>query len=448
MPEPEVQRQVEPEEGPEEEMLQRQESRADVEANASPNPSAVPAMVQSVLNSPGHSLDADTRSFMEPRFGLDLSHIQVHTDDIATRSAQAVQASAYTIGNHIAFGTGHYQPQTISGKRLIAHELVHTLQQSKGSGLAIQRQIKIPVFDEFDPCIQVEDQQICGSDAKKACEKVPAIPGCDTVCRIFGCDKPKPPDFSCPPGFKPGQTSDFKGQCCPQGITAENASDCCPASRIPVNASSVRCCPPDTLPDAERKTCVTTTPPSPQPLCLPGETPNLFGECCRPGQIMDSHGRPCSITPPPPPPPTPTPTPLPAATEIFFKLDRPLPGATGSAAFQASTTSQGQANFSTLVAQLQQDPTLQVQLIGRASPEGPAAYNQALGERRANLIVEELVRSGIAASRMSNPPTDDLRSECQEIRPGIVTCGEAGASGEGDRQVLARVFQAAQAANP
>jgi Domain of unknown function (DUF4157) len=68
---------------------------------------------------------------MEPRFGHDFSRVRVHTDRIAADSVQAVDAIAYTVGDHLAFGAGRYAPNTSSGQRILAHELAHTLQQRR-----------------------------------------------------------------------------------------------------------------------------------------------------------------------------------------------------------------------------------------------------------------------------------------------------------------------------
>src|SRR5580693_3002414 len=71
---------------------------------------AAPSLVRGVVDSPGRPLDAETRSYMEPRFGYDFSQVRVHTDDEAAESARAVSAKAYTTGNHVAFGAGQYAP--------------------------------------------------------------------------------------------------------------------------------------------------------------------------------------------------------------------------------------------------------------------------------------------------------------------------------------------------
>jgi hypothetical protein len=66
---------------------------------------------------------------MEPRFGHDFSEVRVHTDASAARSAEAVNALAYTVGQNVVFGAGRYAPLTVAGRRLLAHELMHTVQQ-------------------------------------------------------------------------------------------------------------------------------------------------------------------------------------------------------------------------------------------------------------------------------------------------------------------------------
>jgi len=74
--------------------------------------------------------------FMESRFGHDFSQIRVHADTAANRSADSIGAKAYSSGNHIVFGTSQYGPGTHDGEALLAHELVHTIQQRRSSSLA------------------------------------------------------------------------------------------------------------------------------------------------------------------------------------------------------------------------------------------------------------------------------------------------------------------------
>ena len=54
----------------------------------------------------------------------------MHTDETAAYSANSVNALSYTVGNNIVFGQGQYQPNTLEGRRLLAHELTHVIQQS------------------------------------------------------------------------------------------------------------------------------------------------------------------------------------------------------------------------------------------------------------------------------------------------------------------------------
>jgi hypothetical protein len=93
-----------------------------------------PPGVQEVLSSPGRPLDAAVRAFMEPRFGHDFSQVQVHADGKATESARSVNALAFTVGRDIVFGANQYAPATYSGRRLLGHELAHTIQQRSTAG--------------------------------------------------------------------------------------------------------------------------------------------------------------------------------------------------------------------------------------------------------------------------------------------------------------------------
>lgn len=103
------------------------------ETNDNMGGQAAPPIVSEVISSGGgHPLDADTKGFMENRMGQDFSQVRVHTDARAAESAAAIQAKAYTSGQNVVFGEGQYQPGSESGKRLLAHELVHVGQQSSG----------------------------------------------------------------------------------------------------------------------------------------------------------------------------------------------------------------------------------------------------------------------------------------------------------------------------
>jgi hypothetical protein len=97
---------------------------------ASGEPSgAAPASVDRVLAGSGKPLDTGLRKEMEQRFRHDFSRVRVHSDAASEISARDVNAHAWTAGNDIAFGAGRFAPGTHEGRRLLAHELTHVIQQ-------------------------------------------------------------------------------------------------------------------------------------------------------------------------------------------------------------------------------------------------------------------------------------------------------------------------------
>jgi len=85
----------------------------------------------------GNPLPYPTRAFMEERFGLDFGPVRIHADSEAARMARALNAEAFTYGRDIYFGEGKYRPETTEGKKLLAHELTHVVQQRGGTQTAI-----------------------------------------------------------------------------------------------------------------------------------------------------------------------------------------------------------------------------------------------------------------------------------------------------------------------
>lgn len=92
--------------------------------------SGAPESLDEVLHSSGLPIDAGARRFFEGRFGYDFGHVRIHADGRAAQSARAVNALAYTVGHDIVFAAGQYAPESETGKRLLAHELVHVLQNT------------------------------------------------------------------------------------------------------------------------------------------------------------------------------------------------------------------------------------------------------------------------------------------------------------------------------
>jgi len=94
-----------------------------------------PASVDRVLSGSGRPLEPALRQDMGQRFGHDFSQVRVHTDSAAEQSAQNVNAHAYTVGHNIVFGAGGYAPGSHEGRKLIAHELTHVVQQTGAVGI-------------------------------------------------------------------------------------------------------------------------------------------------------------------------------------------------------------------------------------------------------------------------------------------------------------------------
>lgn len=97
--------------------------------------------VTAVARSADQPLDAPTRGFMEPRFGADFGRVRIRADTAAAEAAHSVNAHAFTLGGNIVFGSGKYAPQTDAGRRLLAHELTHVLQQGDSSEQGLVQRI-------------------------------------------------------------------------------------------------------------------------------------------------------------------------------------------------------------------------------------------------------------------------------------------------------------------
>lgn len=96
-----------------------------------PQPEARAAMADGAgLAAAGAPLTADVRAYFEPRFGRDLGEVRLHTGPKAVQGAEVMRARAFTLGRSIGFAAGEYAPHTREGRRLLAHELAHVVQQS------------------------------------------------------------------------------------------------------------------------------------------------------------------------------------------------------------------------------------------------------------------------------------------------------------------------------
>jgi len=121
--------------------------------HASENAETAPASVESVLAREGDPLESGLRQDMERRFGHDFSRVRIHSGRDARQSARDISASAYTVGHNIVFDAGRFAPGTIDGRRLLAHELTHVVQQSMADRIVNQSESH-PSRSSISPSVQ------------------------------------------------------------------------------------------------------------------------------------------------------------------------------------------------------------------------------------------------------------------------------------------------------
>jgi Domain of unknown function (DUF4157) len=130
-------------------------------------PSQVPLVPASAVRAPdldgdpadvesqsGRPLEVRDRAAMKAFFGRDFGAVRIHADAAAAASARSHLASAYTSGTHVVFGEGRYAPRSVAGRRLLAHELAHVVQQHRGlsgSQLSLEREAQTAERGELPP---------------------------------------------------------------------------------------------------------------------------------------------------------------------------------------------------------------------------------------------------------------------------------------------------------
>ena len=122
-------------------------------------PASVERAISGMRSGPARRLDPGTRGTMESGIGRDFSGVRVHDGARAAQTARALGARAFTVGNDMFFGAGQYRPHTTAGRRLIAHELTHTVQQAGGSGHAQPTRIQRDTTGTGDSQIEPDDNQ-------------------------------------------------------------------------------------------------------------------------------------------------------------------------------------------------------------------------------------------------------------------------------------------------
>jgi peptidoglycan/xylan/chitin deacetylase (PgdA/CDA1 family) len=127
------------------------------------------------LGTPGRALDPPLRALFEQRFGRSFAGVRVHTGADASLSADALGASAYTVGRDIAFGRGRYRPGSVTGRGLLAHELAHVAQQDAGSSPTLEA-------GEADRGLERQADTMAGAAARGATVPAPRPAAAQVMC--------------------------------------------------------------------------------------------------------------------------------------------------------------------------------------------------------------------------------------------------------------------------
>ena len=147
-----------------------------------------PASVGVALAAAGRPLEPSLRSEMEQRFDHDFSRVRIHSDASAARSAREVNAHAYTVGQSVVFGAGRFAPSTQEGRRLIAHELTHVVQQSDPNGVTTLRRQGGGLLDDLGLGDLAKDLAKAGEEEiRRQLRALAALPGTGAVFSKAGC---------------------------------------------------------------------------------------------------------------------------------------------------------------------------------------------------------------------------------------------------------------------
>jgi phage anti-repressor protein len=154
-----------------------------------------PRAVQKQLGN-GQPLDSGVRSRMESAFGMDFSHVRTHTDKNAAGLSNDFNARAFTVGEHIAFGAGEYQPGTLTGDALIAHEMAHVVQQSGSDASVAPKQGGETTYNSLEDDADKSALGVVVSlwgGIKEGVKKITgnAVPGLRSGLQISRCKKDK-----------------------------------------------------------------------------------------------------------------------------------------------------------------------------------------------------------------------------------------------------------------
>ncbi len=155
----------------------------------------VESKISDMRRSGGDPLPDTERNFFESRMGVDLSGVKVHTDSTAVQTSRDLNARAYTVGSDVAFNSGEYQPGTPEGRRLMAHELTHVVQQGGAGNLErkVQRaqQVELPVAGPEAEEKKAEEAK-SGKEEKKAGVEAKAAGTAPTAEKKVGSETKEP----------------------------------------------------------------------------------------------------------------------------------------------------------------------------------------------------------------------------------------------------------------
>jgi len=491
-----------------------------------------------------------------PSTGHDFGDVRIHTGSKAAESARAIGANAYTIGRDIVFGNGQFKPETIEGRKLLAHEITHVSQHvgNSSKGL-IQRQkcsnisrgratVAATIAENLsgkrsgtqaDPYIwfdswfnderdnnnwdskkntmkkdvkidmnDPEEAQWLGFDGNHLVD-LPTYVCSDEHKRADQCDPGScsynsQGEFTCPAVMRkivryrtcidiptqayakaflnfPVKITDqsrdvgtavdkLGGKDYPDWqILRKDGKDLIKFNLIPGDFVAqdrhhsgifgldnfIHLPGPRTL----RKEPSRTNDIVKGDFSMPTYVARPPGECIRKIKRHDSkrfaksndtipesfnlEDCPCMIGVPP--------GNFAQTEDIFFLKDRPQPWYDSISSFKVSVTEESKAKFNEIANLLMTQTELFVQLEGHASSEKPAnddEYNSRLADRRTRLIAQELIKRSIDPNRIQDPPLQSCSSGCQEIEPGLLSCGDLGSNPSvdpKDRKVIIRIFK-------
>ncbi len=362
----------------------------------------VPPIVYDVLRSPGQPLDGRIRAFMEPRMGHDFSSVRVHAGAAAAESAASVNALAYTVGNNLVFNRGQFAPGTFEGRKLIAHELTHVVQQSSGTASAPG---DLRISDSNTP--QERSADLTSSRVMSEAHGDSSVHNASMA--AGGGILQRQPS----PGGDQSGGPDY-------GIKCDILSGKCTATAggvdVPLSKEQYSCWAQARTPGHCPKECVDVLKDTGVP-CTQTEAPTFPGKekpptipglpDCAPGKIPIA-GRCVSFQPPskvPDSTPTSTPTSTPSSTPSQpSSTPRRQPGRHGtieSATFDSfgldvpSTPAGHKDALDHLTGLLNIYREVEVHIEGHTDGSGPEAHNEKLAGDRAESIKKELLSRGV-----------------------------------------------------